>query len=250
MSSALVLGSTGAIGKVLLKELLGSGLFTKVTAITRREFEYDGPNKELLNKQIIDFENIDNFKDAFKDHNVGFCCLGTTRKLAGSAENFYKIDHDYTIKAAEIFKSVNADSKTPLHFLLISAMNANAKSSFLYPKTKGKIEEDLIAMKFPRLSIFRPSILLNRNNDFRFGEYVAQVLVPLANIVRPKKDSVPVPIVGKALLNLSQIPPRQQPDEDGNVVEFIDNKTIHELAGLSLPEKKDEVKDEKKENEQ
>jgi hypothetical protein len=39
---------TGAVGKTLLIDLLKSGTFKTITTIGRREFEYNGPNKEAL----------------------------------------------------------------------------------------------------------------------------------------------------------------------------------------------------------
>jgi len=32
----------------------------------------------------VDFENLDAYADAFKDFDVGYCCLGTTRRKSGA----------------------------------------------------------------------------------------------------------------------------------------------------------------------
>ena len=32
---------------------------------------------------MVDFDNLGNFADAFKDIKTGFCCLGTTKGKSG-----------------------------------------------------------------------------------------------------------------------------------------------------------------------
>jgi len=32
----------------------------------------------------VDFDNLNAYADAFKDFDVGYCCLGTTRRAAGA----------------------------------------------------------------------------------------------------------------------------------------------------------------------
>jgi len=228
MSSALVIGSTGATGIHVIGELLGCGLFEKVTSVARSEIDYQGPNKERLVQVIVDFEKIEEHKDAFKGHTHMFSCFGTTRKLAGSAENFVKIDHDYVINATKIFKEQNPDSK--LHFILLSSSGASSKSPFLYMKTKGQIEDDIIAMKFSRLSIFRPGALLDRGHDSRFLETIGCVFAKGLNVVTFDRSGIPVTMLAKALVRITQLPSEEKPNEEGNIVEALNNKQAYELA--------------------
>uniref|UniRef100_A0A8I5U815 HTATIP2 n=1 Tax=Pongo abelii TaxID=9601 RepID=A0A8I5U815_PONAB len=67
--SVFILGASREIGRVLLKEILEQGLFSKVTLIGRRKLTFD--------------EQLDDYASAFQGHDVGFCCLGTTRVKAG-----------------------------------------------------------------------------------------------------------------------------------------------------------------------
>ncbi|ORX85198.1 NAD(P)-binding protein [Anaeromyces robustus] len=228
MSSALVIGSTGATGIHVIGELLKCGLFEKVTSVARSEIDYQGPNKERLVQEIVDFEKIEEHKNAFKGHTHMFSCFGTTRKLAGSAENFVKIDHDYVINATKIFKEENPDAK--LHYILLSSGGANAKSPFLYMKTKGQIEDDIKDMKFSRLSIFRPGSLLDRGHDSRLLENVGCVFAKGLNFVTFDRAGIPVTMLGKALVRITQLPSQQQPNEEGNIVEYFTNKEAYELA--------------------
>ncbi|ORX44385.1 hypothetical protein BCR36DRAFT_586240 [Piromyces finnis] len=228
MSSAIVIGSTGATGIHVVNELLKCGLFNKVTSVARKEIDYQGPNKDRLVQQIVDFEKIEEHKNVFKGHTHMFSCLGSTRKLAGSAENFFKIDHDYVINSAKIFKEENPDSK--LHFILLSAVGSNANSSFLYVKTKGQIEDDITKMNFSRLSIFRPGQLLDRGHDSRPLESISSLFAKGLNVITADRIGIPVNMLGKALVYITQIPSKEKPNEEGNIVEFFDNKVSYELA--------------------
>ena len=93
------------------------------------------------------------------------------------------IDHDYNVNAAKIAKEMGIQ-----HYGLLSAMNANAKSFFTYPKCKGLIEEDLLKLDFESLSIFRPG-LLHRGNLARWNEKLVLWCMP----------SIPVSVVAKAM---------------------------------------------------
>lgn len=45
-------------------------------------------------------------------------------------------------------------------FHLVTAQGSNKNSWFLYPKTKGLVEQEVTDMAFNRLSIYRPGLLL------------------------------------------------------------------------------------------
>ena len=44
----------------------------------------------LQEQVVVDFENIDAYADAFKNFDVGYCCLGTTRGQSG-AVSLYRL---------------------------------------------------------------------------------------------------------------------------------------------------------------
>jgi oxidoreductase len=106
-----------------------------------------------------------------------FCCLGSRVKYGD--EQFKKVDYSYVHYGALIAKK----NEIP-HFGVISSMGADKKSLFLYPRTKGLIEETLKSLQFPVLSIFRPGLLVDRDNDKRWGEILFKY-IPFV----PKIDS-------------------------------------------------------------
>ncbi|PNJ01443.1 HTATIP2 isoform 8 [Pongo abelii] len=102
--SVFILGASGETGRVLLKEILEQGLFSKVTLIGRRKLTFDEEAYKNVNQEVVDFEKLDDYASAFQGHDVGFCCLGTTRVKAG-AEGFVRVDRDYVLKSAELAKA-------------------------------------------------------------------------------------------------------------------------------------------------
>ncbi|XP_048347097.1 oxidoreductase HTATIP2 isoform X5 [Sphaerodactylus townsendi] len=84
--ACFILGASGETGKELLAEVLRQQLFSKVTLIGRRKLDLEGPHYSNVRQEIVDFEKLDEFAAAFQGHDVGFCCLGTTKAKAGTGE--------------------------------------------------------------------------------------------------------------------------------------------------------------------
>ena len=96
--SAVVIGATGATGNTLVHQLLTSNEWGKVTIIHRREL--DTSNMQLTEQELsklqqhtVNMEQLltDENVELFKDHDVTFSVIGTTRGKAGSAENWRKV---------------------------------------------------------------------------------------------------------------------------------------------------------------
>jgi uncharacterized protein YbjT (DUF2867 family) len=147
----LLLGATGATGKDLLELLLQDEAIQQVDIFTRRN---PGIKHKKLNTHVIDFDNPSQWK-ANVTGDVLFSCLGTTRKLAGSKEAQWKVDHTYQYEFAKIARENRVGC-----YVLVSAINAAAKSPFFYSRMKGQLDEDVRALRFNKRIIFRPPLLL------------------------------------------------------------------------------------------
>ncbi|ABN67032.1 predicted protein [Scheffersomyces stipitis CBS 6054] len=152
--SAFVLGSTGLVGLQILKVLDSSTAFKKVSTVSRRlPSVTSGKINSIEKKESEEWPAI--IEKEAKDYSAFFSAFGTTRAAAGSADNFKKIDYGINYEAAKAAKAAGVET-----FVLVSTIGANAQSSFLYLQVKGQLEEDIIALKFPRTIILRPGILL------------------------------------------------------------------------------------------
>lgn len=162
--TALIVGATGLVGGHLVNKLLHSKAYEKVISISRSSLNL---NNEKLEEILMSLDQLEELKLDTKI-DVIFCCLGTTIKKAGSKENFRKVDFDYVIAAAALGLKHNAHQ-----FSVVSAVGADASSSFFYNRVKGDVEEALKNMEYKSLHIYRPSILGGDREEFRFGEKVA-----------------------------------------------------------------------------
>ncbi len=157
---AIVIGGSGATGRELVNQLLEDGRFDGVTALVRRPYFEDHPK---LRELLIDFENLDEHQDEIRGE-IAFSCLGTTLKDAGSKEAQWRVDHDYQLEFASRAKANGVE-----HFVLMSAMGANPKSSIFYNKMKGTLEQNLLKLNFDRLIILHPGGI-ERPGSTRKGE--------------------------------------------------------------------------------
>ncbi|XP_066263424.1 oxidoreductase HTATIP2-like [Branchiostoma lanceolatum] len=216
--TAFVVGYTGETGRALVEELVNRNIFQKLVLIGRRELNYEGEKYNKLEQKVVDYEKLaDDHADLFKGHNVGFCCLGTTRGKSG-AEGFKRVDHDYVMMTAKLAKEGGCG-----HFLLQSSQGANKDSSFLYPKVKGQVDAECAELGFEKLSIFRPGVLMVDRKESRPGEWFARKMLAPLKYIAPTVMTCPVETVAKAMVN-AVLAPSDKP------AEIYENKAVHLLA--------------------
>lgn len=211
--SAVVFGATGLCGRAILEQAIALLEFTKVTSVTRRDIQVESPKFTLVVEA-----DTDKYGDILRAETPSavFTGLATTRGAAGSAAKFVEIDYGINYKIAEAAKDAGVST-----FVIVSSIGANPLSPFLYFKTKGRLEQDVIDLKFPRTIILRPGALIGERetakgflNDFTakisaklrgvplvgsilnatYGKEVGQVAVHLA--AKPLKDEPEVVTLG------------------------------------------------------
>ncbi|MGD9977294.1 MAG: NAD(P)H-binding protein [Bacteroidales bacterium] len=155
--SAAIFGSTGLVGKHLLKVLAESKNYGKVYAYSRK------PLTNLADK-FSWVEITDDFTVPAGADDV-FVCLGTTMKKAGSKKAFWKVDYELVVTIAQRAKMAGGS-----RLIVISSIGANPKSLSFYQRTKGEMEEMVKSMGFELCAIVRPSLLLGKRDEFRFVE--------------------------------------------------------------------------------
>ncbi|NLR93137.1 NAD-dependent epimerase/dehydratase family protein [Flammeovirga agarivorans] len=176
--TALIIGSTGLIGNSLVQFLVDSDHYEKVISIGRRN---SGINHPKLSEVIT---NLDDLHELVLEDTIddAFCCLGTTMKKAGSKDAFYKVDHEYVMKFAQLASKLKAKT-----FNVVSAMGANKDSLVYYNRVKGQVENELIQLNFNTLNIYQPSLLLGDRKESRFGEDFGKIFNSVFNPLIPKK---------------------------------------------------------------
>ena len=152
----LLIGATGATGSDLLRLLLDDGEVESVVIFVRRNPGVEHPK---LTVHVIDFEKPEKWSHLVKG-DILFSCLGTTRKDAGSKNAQWKVDYDYQYSFAKAARENGMGC-----YVLVSAMNASSKSRFFYSRMKGKLDDDVTKLGFPKFLIFKPPSLIRKDSD-------------------------------------------------------------------------------------
>ena len=134
-----------------------------VTSIGRRPVWDGKKNDKLVDIVVESLFKLTSTEQYWKDNDVFFNCIGTTRQRAGGAKEFINIESGISNEAAKMA----ANAKIP-HASLISAKGANHKiwaknwiHPLLYMKTIGQKEQTILSnFPFNSVSIFKPGMLI------------------------------------------------------------------------------------------
>ena len=221
MKKAVVIGGTGATGRRLIQQLIKNDDFKSVTSIGRRPV-FEGKSHEKLLDVIIDsFSMLKETEDAWKESDVFFNCIGTTRQKAGGARQFVDVELGISRLAATMASEANIP-----HASVISASGANHKAwavdwihPLLYTKTIGQKEQTFITENnFKRVSIFRPGMLLRLMDSGQWYD----------SLIKTMGIGLRVDILSQAMINDSLNPIENY--QNYRVKYIIGNKEITELA--------------------
>src|SRR5476649_2249440 len=186
MAKVLLLGASGLVGRELLRLLQQDPRVSRIIAPSREALP---PLSKLFNPLGRDLTAL--IAELDEPVDLFFSCLGTTRKLAGSAKAFRAVDFDLVVSSARAARRHGAK-----HCLAISANGANPHSRFLYNRTKGEMEQALIEQKWPLLTLARPSLLVGKRQPPRLLE---QLCAPVFKLLPGKWKAIDAADVAKAL---------------------------------------------------
>lgn len=216
MKKALIAGATGAIGTKLLKLLDTSDLYSEIHYVGRRK---PAISSDKIKVHIVCTDELTTLTLEESIDDV-FCTVGTTIKVAGSVENFKKVDRDYVYLIGKL--AMRQQAKT---CSVVSAINADSSASNFYNQTKGETEELLKSLSLTSLRIFRPSLLHGGRDVFRLNENIGHLLLIL---MRPiligswkKYRAIHVEQVAKAMFeSAQQSNPKIKVFESNEIQEF------------------------------
>jgi len=178
--TATLIGATGLVGGELLSLLLDDNYFRKVRILVRRPFTMNHPK---LERKLVDFSDADSLLVGLDESDVVFCTIGTTmKKVGGNKEVYRKIDYDIPVNIARYCKIMNCKN-----YIVVSAVGADSGSRNFYLKLKGEVEDILKKVGIESTYIMRPSMLLGKRNEFRFGERIAIPLIKKIAFLLPSK---------------------------------------------------------------
>jgi len=196
-----VFGGSGLIGGLLIKLLIDDDSFSKIIVVSRSPFRSKSSKVENLQ---IDFSNPEEIEHSIKNSSIVFSAIGTTQaNVKGNKIAYRKIDFEITYSIAKACKSESVKS-----FLYVSSSGANSKSSSFYMKLKGEIDAAVSNLNLISTVIFRPSLLIGKRSEFRFGELIAQFIMPFLAFLFPNKlKPIPGSFVAEAMIHVSKNSP-------------------------------------------
>ncbi|MFT5879871.1 MAG: hypothetical protein ACI86X_000992 [Moritella sp.] len=221
MKNVIIVGANGATGSQLMQRLIDDVGISHIYTVHYRPTQFKSqPKVTEIIMDLADFSTlniaellasrIENRIDNKVDNRIdcAYCCLGTTRKKAGSVAAFRRVDKDYIINFA---RWVAANDIPQLH--VISAVGANPNSASSYLQTKGETEQALKQLNIPSLYLYQPTLLHGKRDEFRLMEALAYYpLNFLAAIPLPLfKQQKPIAItqLAKALYLQSKLQSKQ-----------------------------------------
>ncbi|HKJ49276.1 MAG TPA: hypothetical protein VJ973_09320, partial [Christiangramia sp.] len=155
------------VGKEVLNYLIQDHRYDKILVFSRKVIPIEHPKLEIVLDSLTDLKSL-------SDKIIGdelYCCLGTTRRKAGSKEAFKKVDLDMPGKLAQMASSNEVDG-----FIVISSIGAGKSGRGFYLDVKTSMEEEVSQYPIKRLAIVRPSLLLASREEYRFSEETGKFL--------------------------------------------------------------------------
>ena len=215
MKTALLFGSSGLIGGHLTKQLIENSSYSKVKLFVRSDPKISDPKIEVIK---TDFNNLQNHKDEITGDDC-FFCIGTTKQNAPDKDEYRRIEYNIPVEIAKIAKSNSINS-----FVYVSSGFADPKSSGVYLKNKGDVEQELKSLNFLKLGIMRPSFLIGDRKEKRIGEKIGIFIFKLISpfFLGPLKKMKPINSekVAKAMIKIANENLRKTIFESNEIAEI------------------------------
>ena len=198
LKEVTLFGGTGLIGSLLLDILIKDNDYHKINVVTRKSISL---SHKKIKIHIIDFSNSKSYSQTLRNSQIVFASIGTTQsKVKGNKESYRKIDFDIICNIAKACKENNVEN-----FSFVSSSGANIKSNNFYLNLKGEIENSILNLNLSSTSVFRPSLLLGKRKEKRYGEKIAQLIMPFLSFLMPSKyKPIKAALVAKSMVNISK----------------------------------------------
>jgi uncharacterized protein YbjT (DUF2867 family) len=179
---AIITGSTGMVGELVLANCLNSDKISEIRSLVRKP---TGKKHAKLTEIVIeDFEDYSMHHDLFRDIDVAFFCVGVYTGQVPD-DKFKKITVNY---AVEFGKALENDSPQATICLLSGAgADMTGKSKTPFAMYKGMAENKLAGMDL-RFYSFRPAYIypVTPRKEPNFGYKLIRVLYPLMKVFGEK----------------------------------------------------------------
>jgi uncharacterized protein YbjT (DUF2867 family) len=179
---AIIAGSSGMIGNLVLTNCLNSDKVTEVISLVRKPTGLT--HKKLIEIVIEDFEDFSAQDDVFKNVSAAFFCLGV---YTGQVPDdlFKKITVNYAVEFAQTLKQ-NSPQAT-LCLLSGAGADRTEQSKTAFARYKGMAENQIAALNFKFYS-FRPGYIypVEPRKEPNIGYKIIKALYPIFKLAGDK----------------------------------------------------------------
>ncbi len=178
----IIVGATGMVGGIALRESLRHPEIAKVTVVGRRATGVkDTKLHEIVHDDYMDYSEIG---EVFEAQDVALFCLGAYTGAVPDDE-FRKITVDYTVAFAHALHERSPQAA----FCFLSGQGADQTESsrMAFARHKGAAEKALLGQGFSRVHIFRPGYIYpaTPRDEPNFTYRMTRALYPVLRRIYP-----------------------------------------------------------------
>jgi uncharacterized protein YbjT (DUF2867 family) len=204
MMKIAIFGTTGMVGRGVLRECLLASDVTQVTVIGRtRVMQTDPKLRQVI---LSDLEKIQDADVGWDEIDACFFCLGVSS--SGMSEAAYShLTYDITLAVATLLAHANPQ----MIFTYVSGAGTDSteRGKSMWARVKGRTENALTALPFSGVYLFRPGVIQplhgikSKTASYRVFYSMTKPLLPIAralfpNVVLTTED------IGRAMLNAAR----------------------------------------------
>lgn len=216
---AIIIGSTGMVGKGILLECLENEDVKSVLVINRRSIQMEHPRlKEIIHQNFSDFSSIEK---KLKGYNACFFSLGVS-SVGMSEPEYTKITFDLTKEFAKTLHKLNPS--LVFNYVCAEGADSSEKGSIMWARVRGKTENMLLNMNFKDVYIFRPGLIIpekGTKSATPLYNFFYVLLRPFFGLLRKMKSVTTTTNVGRAMIHSVLYSYEKK---------HLDNKEINQLA--------------------
>jgi hypothetical protein len=155
---AALWGASGAAGSEVLRQCLTEPRIGQIVAFTRRPLAIDPRDRpRVAEVHIADFLDMSEHRDALRDVDVAFWCLGVSQLAEPKKEGYRRVTRDFALASATILREESPDAT--FHFLSGLGAARNGCSPVMWGRVKGEAELALARLGLGRLVVWRPTFI-------------------------------------------------------------------------------------------
>lgn len=213
----IITGATGMVGEGVLHECLNTNTVTEVLVLGRKSCGVTHPKlKEILHSNFHDLSAI---ADQLKGYDACFFCAGVS-SVGKKEEEFYHLTYALTMHVAETVAKQN--SSMTFCYVSGAGTDSSEKGRLMWARVKGKTENDLMKLPFPKVYNFRPGIIepgKGLKNTIKMYNYFMWLL-PIVKLIS-KNGVLSLQEIGQAMIKAATTGYKKQ---------VLEVKDIKELA--------------------